>query len=75
MNYTVWIKGYTITGNSEDEMCLGTIEAENFIEAARKLWQQQWRPAYIGDPHTSDDYFRVDENGIPMIWGCECFQK
>ena len=75
MVYTVWVEGYVATGESGRANCLGTIEAENFVEAARELNRQNFLPAYKGDPHTADDYFSVGKDGIPRIWGCRCFDN
>ncbi|MBQ1668392.1 MAG: hypothetical protein II063_10510 [Prevotella sp.] len=75
MKYTVWVEGYVATGERSTAHCLGTIEADNFIEAAKKLWRENYLPAYEGDPHTADDYFSINKKGIPCIWGRRCFDN
>lgn len=41
--------------------CLGTIEADNFIKAAKKLWRKEYLSAYEGDTKTADDYFSINK--------------
>lgn len=75
MKYTVWVEGYAATCEHGTAHCLGTTEADNFIEAAKKLWRKKYLPAYEGDPHIADDYFSINKKGIPCIWGCRCFDN
>lgn len=75
MKYTVWVEGYMATCEHGTAHCLGTIDAENFIEAARELWRKNFIKAYSNDESTADDYFSINKKGIPCIWGCKCFDN
>lgn len=75
MKYTVWVEGYVATGQRRTAYCLGTTEADNFIEAAKKLWREKYLSAYGGDLHKADEDFSISRKGIPCIWGCRCFDN
>ena len=45
--YTVWLEGYSATGNRAPAQCLGETEAPSFKEACQKLLKEQgWNMAY-----------------------------
>lgn len=58
---SVWMEGYSCTGNHCDAQLVGTVEAEDFADACNKLALQ--------NPERSWN----DDN--TAIWGCRLFDN
>jgi hypothetical protein len=57
--YSVWSEGFAATGESGTAVCHGTVAADNFKEACKKIFKK-------------DPYF--NENSL-SYWGCGLFDN
>lgn len=59
--YSVWIEGYSATGDSARASYVGTTEADNFVDACRYFFIKELA------------YFK--ESPWPSFWGCRPYDN
>lgn len=65
--YTLWMEGYAATGESGGARCLGSFEAETFVDAV-KVWDRECNyDKGFGTLSVS--------GGQASVWGCRIFDN
>lgn len=66
--YNIYSEGYQATGECGRARFIASVEADNFLEAARKACEKAF------GVKATETYFSA-VNGIPAYWGCQLFDN